>query len=299
VTEFNAGEAYWNQRGALAERRQRLQALIQAVDWPGDLTSFQWAQLMATALEFRPDVIVELGRGYGNSTCAFVEASHLLGGCRVISICTSFAWERRTLARLQGLADDAWFRPLQALRQDILQWQPVQELRDARRVLVFWDAHGFEVAEWVLGALLPALKDRPHVVAMHDMLDARYHRSSYRPGGMWKGGNARQAHVYVGGVISAVEQAVAVVDFTSRNGIALQSAEHQNHLCFDGRPDDVREMQDLLGPLFSLTAMWHWFTTEGVAAEYPPFRPRSGLHKARVALRQLAAATLSQRIYRR
>ena len=38
----------------------------------------------------------------------------------------------------------------------------------AGRVLLLWDAHGFEIAETVLGRILPVIASRPHLVLMHD-----------------------------------------------------------------------------------------------------------------------------------
>jgi hypothetical protein len=41
-------------------------------------------------------VILELGRGQGNSTCAFTEATNLKQGqMRVLSLCLSDNWERQ------------------------------------------------------------------------------------------------------------------------------------------------------------------------------------------------------------
>ena len=33
----------------------------------------------------------------------------------------------------------------------------------SERVLLLWDAHGFEIAEMVLGRILPLIADRPHL----------------------------------------------------------------------------------------------------------------------------------------
>ena len=67
------GRAYWNQRQVLLEARPRIEALVETIGENTDLTPFQWAQLLAYTLEFKPDLILELGRGAGNSTCVFTE----------------------------------------------------------------------------------------------------------------------------------------------------------------------------------------------------------------------------------
>lgn len=296
---MKVADAYWNHRHVLHEQRDRLLALSEAVDWRSDLTPYQFGQLLSCALEFKPDLILELGRGYGNSTCAFVEACHRLEACKVVSLCTSFGWERRTVPRLQRLVEAQWFGPLTALRQDILAWQPVQGLQGAKRVMVFWDAHGFEIASWVLGALLPALEGRSHVILMHDMQDARYSATAYPAAGIWRGGNSRGTQFYVDGILSSVEQAITVVDFANRNRIEVASPEAELRSRFEGAPEE-KEMSNLLGPLFSLSAGWHWFTTEGCDdVKYPPFKSPGLSRRIRVALRQSAASLVSQRLYRR
>jgi cephalosporin hydroxylase len=50
--------------------------------------------MTAAVLEFKPDLILELGRAMGNSTAAFTNAANLLGpsACRVLSLCLSYEW---------------------------------------------------------------------------------------------------------------------------------------------------------------------------------------------------------------
>lgn len=142
-------QAYWSQRQALGGRRQRLQGLREAVGRPNDLPAFQWAQLFTYALNFGPDVILELGRGQANSTCVFTEAANCLGAnrCRVQSICLNDAWQKETISRLQGVVPSLWFSPLEAVCADILRFDFESALTEARKVLIFWDAHGFDVAQ--------------------------------------------------------------------------------------------------------------------------------------------------------
>ena len=176
VPPASPAQAYWRQRAAVREATSRLVALQEAVDHLSNLSPPQWAQLLAFALEFRPTLILELGRQLGNSTCVFTEAANRLpvGSCRVLSLCRSDDWEARTAPRLRGIVPPEWFSPLRAELADILTWDYRSLIRADDRVLVFWDAHGFEIAECVLGEILPLLADRPHVVAMHDLSDARY-----------------------------------------------------------------------------------------------------------------------------
>jgi len=264
---FKPGLAYWNQRLALARSRERMEGLSRAVGRQSDLSLFQFAQLSASALEFRPDLIIELGRGTGNSTCAFTEAANQLspsGPCRVLSICISDCWETQTAPKIQRLVPSAWFNLLNAVRGDILRINFAKALSGARRVLLFWDAHGFEIAECVLGVILPELAGREHIVLMHDMSDLRYSgkgQSSYNGRGLWKGESAGETRLHLGNVDSAVAQAISILDFTSRNQLTLDSADHSIDLEINQAPGRVQEMRDLLGDeMFSLQAHWFWFT---------------------------------------
>ena len=72
---FHAGLAYWEQRDSIAAASAQLRRLAAVVNRPGDLTLFQYGQLFAAALDFAPTLIVELGRGLGNSTCVFTTAA--------------------------------------------------------------------------------------------------------------------------------------------------------------------------------------------------------------------------------
>jgi hypothetical protein len=264
---FTPGRAYWNQRARLGAARDRLLTLSRTVGRPSDLAPYQFAQLVAGCLEFKPDLILELGRGFGNSTCAFTEAANQLGGVtrtRVVSLCKSREWDILTRPALTPVVGDSWFAPLEALTTDILTFDYRPHLSGAQRVIVFWDAHGFEIAECVLGTILPLLADRAHLVFMHDLSDVRYCPPSladYGEHGMWKGENAGDARLRIGIVDSAVAQAISVIDFSGRNNITLDSADHSFDVDlaqYGGRADQMRE---LLGDeLFGLQGHWFWFT---------------------------------------
>jgi hypothetical protein len=249
--------------------------MIQAVGKPGDLTLYQWAGLIAYAQEFRPDLIIELGRGHGNSTCCFLEAARHLrpDPCRVVSLCRSDTWAADTLPRLKQVCPDDFFAPLQLEQGDILAYDFAPVVAGARRVLVFWDAHGFQVAECVLGNLLPRVADRDHVVLMHDLSDARYLRlvRDYDGVGLWKGNDAGKASMFLGHVHSQVGQAIAAIDFTTRNRIPLRSADEEMHVTFQAEPGQLAEIKSLLGDeLFQLNYYWFYFSVNE-ARERPSF----------------------------
>jgi hypothetical protein len=152
-----------SRREAVEERFALMHRLVDSP--PLDLPIENWTELYDLTLAFRPDVILELGRGWGNSTCVFTEAAGLVGS-RVFSIGfdSEHAWETRSAPRLGQVVDADWFAPLTVLHDDIttLDFEPL--LLGSTRTLVYWDAHGGDVAEAVLGRLLPALPAENKVV---------------------------------------------------------------------------------------------------------------------------------------
>jgi hypothetical protein len=246
--------------------RDRLEALSVAVGRPSDLILCQWAEIAAFVLEFRPDLIVEMGRGWGNSTCCFVEVANRLGGvsaCRVVSLCRSNEWFGSTVPRLKQVVPQDWFAPADIRECNIPDVDPTQLLKGARRCLVFWDAHGFEVADWALSRLMPQLAGKPHLVLVHDVCDARYDRISQKYGeeGIWKGISGGPACFCVGHVVSNVPQAISIVDFTSRNHVPFHSAAESLHDEIGSDSARTAALKELLGDdLFSLRAWWFYFS---------------------------------------
>jgi hypothetical protein len=270
------GSAYWNQRFAVQNARDRLLSLWRTVGHPVDLSGFQIAQLFALALEFQPDLIIELGRGYGNSTCVFTEAAHRLPNpCHVISLGDCATWDHKTIPRLRSVADEDWFRPLEAPIGDILAFDFEKALAGKKRVLIFWDAHGFEVAEYVLGTLLRLVQNMPHIVALHDMTDLRY-SGEPDPNGeyaVWKGSDNGEGRFCIGNLYSKVPQAISVLDFANRNRLTFDSADHSIQTTIGLDPLKKSEMHSVVGPeLFDTKAFWFWFTLNEHAGPYkfPP-----------------------------
>lgn len=261
--------AYWNQRAILAENKYRIMKIGQTVDRLSDLTLFQTAQIQSFALEFKPDLILELGRGKGNSTCLFTETAHILGGaseCKVVSLCISDSFEKETIPALEAesLINDEWFEPLELLNTNIITFDYEKLFENYNRILVFWDAHGYAIADCVLGKILPLIKEKTHYILMHDISDQRYlskESLSYNGQPLWRGNNDGQKRIVLGNINSAVEQAVSIVDFTSRNNIELISSDHSYHTEIQNDLNKDDEMRKLLGEeLYSTIGHWFCFT---------------------------------------
>lgn len=278
-------EAYYSQRHVIADDRETLQRLISTVGRTGDLFPYQWAQWYATTLEFQPTLILELGRGYGNSTAMFCQAVSRLGKGTIVSLCLSIDWDNSTRQRLRNWLPDDWFGPLDARTVDIRAVDFESLLSGQERVLVLWDAHGFEIAEVVLGTILPLLVHRPHLVLMHDIMDTRYmdkSTSAYGPNPLWKGAAWQErsksfgSRVRLGWMESNQDQVIALADFTSRNEIELDSADHAYHTYFGSDEAKRHEMLAAIGAeMFSTIAHWAFLTLpdDGRLIHFPPKEP--------------------------
>lgn len=281
---FDVAGAYYAQRHAIAADKETLQRLVDTVGARTDLTPHQWAQWYAMVMEFRPSLILELGRGHGNSTALFCQALSRLGKGRVVSLCFSSEWETSTRPKLAGWLPDEWFGPLDARTGDILAVDFAQILGEESRILLLWDAHGFEVASAVLGTILPQLVGRPHLVLMHDISDARHlpvATRSYAGNQIWQGAawqeRTRQpdSRVRIGWMDSCQNQVIAIADFTSRNELELGSADHDFHAFFDTEVKR-QDMLDVIGSdLFSMNAHWAYLQLpdDGRELHFPPAPP--------------------------
>jgi len=272
-------EAFWNQRESLAASQERIRALSAAIGRPGDFSLAQWAQIAAFTQEFRPDFILELGRGTGNSTACFTEVAHHLGGaeqCKVLSLCLSESWRNESVPKISKIVPPEWFVPLETLERDILRFDIASRLGSAQRVAVLWDAHGFEVAEWVLGELLPKIAFKPHIVMMHDLSDLRYcsPERKYGSEGLWKGTSAGDQSMWLGDVYSRVAQSISIIDFKTRNKIPLHSGDESFFGKYESDLEKKNALERMLGKdLFQLNSHWFWFTLAEAGGEltYPKF----------------------------
>jgi hypothetical protein len=234
--EFDLFTALANQAEVISARVARLSALKRAVDCH-KIDWMEWLLLFAAAADYRPDLIVEIGRSRGNSTCALTEAAMLIDGCRVRSydVDGERAYETVTLPAIRPLVSPDWLGRQEIIHQDFTYEHPDDLLRDGRRVLVFWDAHGPAVARHMLSRIAPALATREHLILVHDILDARYVPVSHEyvtPTG--------HHNCWRGHLVSDCEELDPIFDFVSRNGIQVNTAGQSAwRRCPEASPGDV------------------------------------------------------------
>jgi predicted O-methyltransferase YrrM len=144
---------------------ERFELMHRLVDSPPLDFLSKWSKLYDLTVAFGPDLVLELGRGWGNSTCVLTEAANTVG-CRVVSIGfdSQHAWETRTALRLERVLEAIWFAPLTVVQDDIthVDFRPL--LDGSTRALVFWDAHGIDIAEAIFDRLFPALTPDSRIV---------------------------------------------------------------------------------------------------------------------------------------
>src|SRR4051794_36680040 len=118
---------------------QRLHALVASPEF--DLPIAQWHRLYELAVAQRPDLIIELGRGYGNSTVVLTEAANRVGA-RLVSIGNDVppTWETVTRPKLEPVLGARWFDRLTTVQGQIQEQDFSPWLDGAERVVLFWDA---------------------------------------------------------------------------------------------------------------------------------------------------------------
>ena len=277
---FDAGQALWNQRQHVYQNRARLQKLAKAVNWISDSSLAQYAQLFTTALQFEPSLIIEVGRGRGNSTAVLTEvANHLPKTRKVLSICLSNDWQKIVAKRVSQVVEPSWFAKLDARIANICDISLGRFIHERDSVLFLWDAHGFEVAECVLGKVLPQLQQNRHLVLIHDILDVRHHPhlKDYKRFGIWKGYPGDQsdgAWIIVDSMASMFEEVIALNDFAQRNNFKIHSVEHEVRQKIFNYKIRRQKLKTLLGSeMTSPTSGFHWFSLNELPKKQSIFFP--------------------------
>jgi hypothetical protein len=209
---------------------ERLRFLYETVASPRDMHLGDLVLFYLMAMEARPDLILEVGRGNGNSTCTFTEYANQAGDCRVKSFCLEDAWDVRTKGLLAPRVGAEWFQPLDARQVDFLGLDLEEILRESTRVVFYWDAHSATLANFVVEHLFPMLAQRESLVIVHDVeaiSETRRQRDRYYD----SSGNRIW---WIAPWMSVFEELLQIVDFCSRNGIRASSPS-ESRIVFDVR----------------------------------------------------------------
>lgn len=279
--QFSPAAALWENREKLTDTMPEIEAVREAlqtaIGGPRDFVRQQWLQLVSVVYDFKPDLIIELGRGYGNSTCAMAVAMKMLRPqpCRLLSLCLATAFADISRPHLDAnLKDKSLLSSLEALNADIMSFDFSADVAKADRIFIFWDAHGYDLAVTLLGRLFPALVAKAHLVVVHDMADMSYFGSDYRrydSDTLWKSAGSVPLKYILGDVGCQYEEGIALVDFLGRNGLAFRSAESSY---FEELTEpQVVELERRFGADFSRFGFWYHFSLND-AADRPLTFPR-------------------------
>ena len=277
---INSGKALLNQKSALKKTKSRLEKLAVAVDHISDSSLAQYAQMFAITLEFKPDLIVEFGRGTGNSTAVLTEAANQLNNCKVISICLSSDWQDKTAGRIAKIVPKEWFSKLDVRIGDILDLDFKTLIKNGKTILFLWDAHGWDIAEYVLGEALPALEKKKHLILVHDL--SYFDRNSnpkYSQNGIWRGYAGDEVknppRVVINSVQSAFEEIIAILDFASRNGLEIRSVQEEINGIYRKKQSDAIHLKKLLGKdLVNSSSSFHYFSLNTLPKNQKIFYPK-------------------------
>jgi hypothetical protein len=261
----------------LVSRRLTLERILELVDEPSNLTILQALQFYAICMDFRPSLIIEIGRGRGNSTCVFAQAVADASHGRIVSFDLERLWNDDTVPRLQQSELSALLTVIDARIQNVKSVDFSTIVGDSRRVLVFWDAHGWAAADGVLCRLLPAVLDREHLVICHDASDSRYVfvNRSYDEKIFWRGDELKgeSARYTIGWVNTREPQFLPLHDFLWRNDCPLHSADEDLHWFREVESVRQAQIEEMLGEqCFMPGCHWVYFSLDEARA--PPTFPR-------------------------
>ncbi len=256
--------ALYNQSHIIAEDADNLRALSQAVNWPGDLSLSQWCHWYAVALEYKPDLIIELGRKDGNSTAVFTQAAHRLHATQIKSFCDSPNWDARTFHQILQLKGKDWFKPLQIFNGDFTTVNFEELIKKHNKILLLWDAHGFDVADHILSHIMPLLSEREHVVICHDVSDSRlFEVKDYEGKAFWRNmdscnnSKGKMARLKIFWLDTIVDQFIPILDFCNRNHIELHSADWEVKTDLLENNEAYEEFVEVI-PADCFQTMNHW-----------------------------------------
>jgi hypothetical protein len=270
-----------NQYARVASLRPKIIESLSLLDPAhANLAPLQSYLIAAAVLARRPDVILDLGTGTGCSSATMAIAAGANGVGTIETFDLTDRWPHEIAPKLHEIDRSHW-APIRQHVGDLTRFDYAELLRSARSVVIFWDAHGFEVAEAVLGKILPRVCDIPHLVVCHDVVDNRFPgpttARSYNGKRFWRGMDDWYRHpdttncVNIGWCNALVDQILPILDFCYRNEIELQSVDYEIHRS-EAWNRVARDLDVSPASLFQMAC----FSLEGSSArEFPPTVPNS------------------------
>lgn len=214
----------------------RIKEALERLDDSRDLTLAQSLLLAAATLDLRPEVILDLGTGGGNSATTFALVGSAIGA-RVHTFDLNPSWDTDLKFRLGPIAEEV-SPHVTAVVGDIAEQDFAPLLSSVQAALIFWDAHGYAIANKVLSRIMPIIADKRHAVICHDIADNWLGgQKSYGGKEFWTGVDGASgldvAFTNIGWIMTRVEQVIPILDFCWRNDLRLHSLDEELHLQAD------------------------------------------------------------------
>ncbi len=156
-------------RRLFEKQKAFLQDLCERLDAANDFPFDDWEILFHLLENYNPSLILEVGRGAGNTTCVFLDYCHRHSHARLISVDLYDNWHQHSAGLLpQAILEKA--EPHALLHQDFAdfnchtvtggQWD---------KLFIFWDLSDRDATERLVSKMLPPLANRDVIVAVHDV----------------------------------------------------------------------------------------------------------------------------------
>jgi hypothetical protein len=164
------------------KQREYLWDLCRRLEAQNDFTFDDWEILFHVLENYRPDFILEVGRGAGNTTCVMLEHCIRYPEVCFISVDLYDHWNQLITDRLpQDFLDQ--IRGYELLQQNFLDFD-IQRIKKGtwEKLLLFWDINDIEATSYLATDVLPDLTNRNTLVAVHDVgcKTGRPHRYHWR-----------------------------------------------------------------------------------------------------------------------
>jgi predicted O-methyltransferase YrrM len=230
-------------------RKEKIERITRALNWLDQaafLSRVQGYALAAVADHYRSDVILDLGTGPGNSAAVFSIARP---GSTIYTFDLEDSWSQpaRETFLPAGIGKN-----VRVMIGDLTKIDFAPLIGTNESILIFWDAHGFEVADHVLSHVMPLIADRKHIVVCHDMSHIRFlNNFDYEGRPFWRGLHAfgdwpgKTAYAVLGWTVFNVDQVIPIIDFCTRNEMQFRSFDADIHV--DKKSSDIIMLAEALG----------------------------------------------------
>lgn len=286
------GEAITAKIDLLEEIGGKLASTLATLNDPVNFSLPQALSLAALIGHIRPDVVIDLGTGRGNSAATAATALNAAGLPPQVKVHTFDLAPNWAEHAAPHLSPEVNARVVPQVG-DLTKFDFAALLGGAQAVVLFWDAHGHDIADKVLAQIMPMIASKRHVVLCHDIVDARLwpmEAKRYGTKPLWRGMshfyNVHQTdYLVLGWAASIADQIIPIMDFCARNGTELQSCDQEVRVAM---PEAVRSRFDALCRPDPRPVAMALFTLNGVGR---PTFPPSYLAMCQETTERIEAAT--------